>query len=222
VVGAKIEVDAARAGATPLEAVRVAAGSHTVAISADGYGSERREVLVASGVTVPVAIELTAIPVAVPTVAPIQPPLSVPRAAPAEKVPTSNGQTTWGWVSIVVGGMAATTGGVWLGMNANHRAQARAEYDSVAEQEADDTGLCDISGGVSKDDCNAEIARVTANLNRSDVPAYIDLGVGAAAIGVGIVLLLTADHPHQTSAARMRSPFVRPSGARGALLSLSF
>jgi PEGA domain len=231
VAGAKIDVDAARAGVTPLEAVRVAAGSHIVTVSANGFGAERREVLVASGVTVPVAVELTAIPVAVPVpaIAPAQPLARVPRVAPVEKVPASNSQATWGWVSIVVGGVAATTGGVWLGVNANHRAQARAEYDSVIRQMRPngDPGVCHISGdGALPEDCQPEIDRVTANLTqareRSDVPAYIGLGVGAAAIGVGIVLLLTADHPHQTSAALARTPFVRPMGARGALLSVSF
>ncbi len=232
VVGATIDVDAARAGVTPLEAVRVAAGSHIVTVSANGYGSERREVLVASGVTVPVAVELTASPVAVPPVAPVQPIASVPRVAPIEKVPTSNGSTTWGWVSIVVGGVAATTGGVWLGVNVNHRAQARTEYDSVARQQREDTGVCNTSGdpttgnGVLPEDCQAEIDRVSANnkeaRERSDVPAFVGLGVGAAAIGVGIVLLLTTDHPHPSRAALTRSPFVRPMGARGALLTVSF
>jgi PEGA domain len=230
VVGAKIDVDAARAGVTPLEAVRVAAGSHIVTVTANGFGAERREVLVASGVTVPVAVELTASPVAVPAVAPVQPIVSVPRAAP-EKVPTSNASMTWGWVSIVVGGVAATTGGVWLAVNANNRARAKSAYESVQQQAKGDgmghgTGVCDISGGVSNEDCNAEIDRVTndyANArNRSDVPALVGLGVGAAAIGVGIVLLLTSDHSHPSRAALARSPFIRPMGARGALLSVSF
>jgi PEGA domain len=229
VAGAKIDVDAARAGVTPLEAVRVAAGSHIVTVSANGFGSERREVLVASGVTVPVAIELTAIPVAVPVpaIAPVQPLARVPRVAPVEKAPTSNSQATWGWVSIVVGGVAATTGGVWLGVNANHRAQAKAEYDSFARKADAHEAPCNTNAAdVPVDPCNAENDRVTANYKeareRTDVPAFVGLGVGVAAIGIGIVLLLTADHPHRTSAALTRSAFVRPLGTRGALLSVSF
>ena len=229
VVGAKVDVDAARAGVTPLEAVRVAAGSHIITVSANGFGSERREVLVASGVTVPVAGELMAIPGAgpVPAVAPGQPPGWVPRAAAAEKVPISNSQATWGWVSIVVGGVAATAGGVWLGVNANNRAQAKSEYDSFARKAAAHEAPCNTNAAdVPADPCNAENDRVTANYKeareRSDVPAFVGVGVGAAAIGVGIVLLLTANHSQSTQHGRLRLPLIQPLGARGAVLSVAF
>jgi serine/threonine-protein kinase len=41
--GASVEIDGARAGTTPLEAA-VSPGSHTVALSLDGYASERSAV----------------------------------------------------------------------------------------------------------------------------------------------------------------------------------
>jgi PEGA domain len=227
VVGAKVDIDDVRVGVTPLESVRVAAGNHTIAASADGYQSERRDVLVASGVTVPVELDLTAIKVAAPAVAVSRAPALAPRPAPAVAQPVPDRQKTWGWVSIVVGGVAATTGGVWLGVNANHRARAKTEYDSFARKYNAHEAPCNTNAAdVPADLCNAENDRVTANYaearERSDVPAFVGLGVGATAIGIGIVLLLTADHPHPSRAALTRSPFVRPMGARGALLSVSF
>jgi hypothetical protein len=42
------------------------------------------------------------------------------------------------------------------------------------------------------------------------------------ALGVGVVLLLTADHPQPAQSALQRLPLVRPFGGRGALVSVSF
>jgi len=60
--GARVLVDGAAAGSTPLILENITAGSHTITLEKDGYAAATRQVTPASGLRVPVEIALEPLP----------------------------------------------------------------------------------------------------------------------------------------------------------------
>lgn len=60
--GAAVRIDERDYGKAPLTGLQLAAGSHTIEVSADGYEPARRELMVTAGVPSELRVELAAIP----------------------------------------------------------------------------------------------------------------------------------------------------------------
>ncbi|HYP78231.1 MAG TPA: PEGA domain-containing protein [Polyangiaceae bacterium] len=110
---------------------------------------------------------------------------------------------TWGWILTGAGAAVAAGGVTWLIVNSSNKSDALDTYNHKVDQvpNADDGSVCDLSSvSGDKDQCNAEIAGAQAAYDSAkarDIPGYIALGVGAAALGTGVVLLLTGESAHR-------------------------
>src|SRR5439155_20517937 len=60
--GATITIDGRELGRAPLAPFSLAAGNHVIEVSAEGYKAQRREVTIAAGVPLSLAIALEAVP----------------------------------------------------------------------------------------------------------------------------------------------------------------
>lgn len=118
---------------------------------------------------------------------------------------------TWGWI-LTGAGVAVAGGGVtWLIVNSSKKSDALATYNHwVTQQEyaSDDNPdtkpdkgtSCDLSGGSNFEQCNLEVQNAQDAYDSAkarDIPGYVAIGVGAAALGTGIVLLLTGESAHR-------------------------
>jgi hypothetical protein len=218
VVGTRVQLDGLPVGVSPLPGpLRVGPGAHIVRAEADGWHSGEREAVVASSATITMHFELL----------PLTPEAPVPSVRTVEVVRNASSpgvdQRTWGWVSIAAGVLIAGASAGWLVANSHNKADAARAVDGVRTQRIQDTGICDISGGALASDCNAALAKADNDYSAAkshDVFGFVGLGVGAAAIGLGVVLLLTVAG---TDADRVtHSLWLRPMGRRGAVIALRF
>jgi hypothetical protein len=114
---AAVRVDGQEVPAGRLARVRLPAGAHLVAVSAEGFEEAEREVTVAAGQVAEVSVELRPEPAAEPPPEVVPPPVDVPDDAE----PTGTGrrgvhQRWWFWTiigAVVVGGVAT---GLALGL----------------------------------------------------------------------------------------------------------
>jgi len=109
---------------------------------------------------------------------------------------------TWGWILTGAGAAVAGGGVTWLIVNSSKKSDALDTYNYWASQppKGPQEPVCNIAGGGSADQCNAEIANAKDTYDSAksrDIPGYIALGVGAAALGTGVVLLLTGESAHR-------------------------
>ncbi|HKO48466.1 MAG TPA: PEGA domain-containing protein [Polyangiaceae bacterium] len=111
---------------------------------------------------------------------------------------------TWGWILTGAGAAVAAGGVTWLAINSSKKDDALAVYNQTvdnAENPPNKDSVCYLSG-VNGDAelCKAEVDAAKDDYDSAkarDVPGYIALGVGGAALATGVVLLLTGDSAHR-------------------------
>ena len=99
-------------------------------------------------------------------------------------------------------GLILDVGGVgYLVYNASAKDEARAERDAAAADLENKVGVCDTSSAQGNyEECNRRVTSSQDNYNSvkaRDVIGYVGIGVGAAATGLGLFLLLSGDDPHK-------------------------
>lgn len=173
---------------------KVNPGEHTVEASAEGFGSERRDVTAAEGKTVPVEIALTPLPGAT---------ASAPQGG-AGPAPDSGGDRgpsapVWAWVAGGAGLVALGVGGYF----AYDHIKVRGEVNDHCPD-----GACDAKA-YSDDDVSA----LQARWNR-DLGLAIGLGaVGLAGVGVAIVgFTSSSSKAKESDGAAMFLPWASPGG----------
>jgi hypothetical protein len=172
--GTELWINGARVGTLPLDAVRVVANTVWVELRAPDFEPWQQSIDVRPNETVRVVAPLQPVRAAAPE-APARPVVapSIPRASP---------QKTIGWVTLGVGGVLLAEGAVAQMV----RAAASSHYN--------DDNLC-LAPGLTRDQLcgnyrgRAETAQTFATIG------WIG---GGAAVGVGLVLLLTSrsEPPH--------------------------
>lgn len=150
---------------------------------------------------------------------------------------------TWGWI-LTGAGVAVAGGGVtWLVVNSSKKSDALSTYNYLSTQrefatdddpntKADKGSGCDLSGGEPFEQCNLNVQNAEDAYDSAkarDIPGYVMIGVGAAALGTGIVLLLTGESAHRfdppTNSAKVKAPswaFAPGPGQFGLGLSTTF
>jgi len=150
---------------------------------------------------------------------------------------------TWGWI-LTGAGVAVAGGGVtWLIVNGSKKSDALSTYNHFSTQReygTDDNpdtkpekgSACDLSGGGNFEQCNLDVENAQDAYDSAkarDIPGYVMIGVGAAALGTGIVLLLTGESAHRfdppAKSAKAKAPswaFAPGPGQVGLGLSTSF
>jgi hypothetical protein len=137
----------------------------------------------------------------------------------------------WGWIGVGAGTAILGGSAVYLGVRKNHVDSstiktAQAEYDTASAAQADGNvpPFCNYRGGGagtvnSPEDCNAYVNEKVATLNTElsnarskdnteKTVGYVGIGVGAALLTTGVVLLVTGESAHaydKPSAARDKS-----------------
>ncbi len=169
--------------------IRVAAGAHHVVVERGDFIPAERDVSIEPGKTTTLRIVLE--------------PTPETRARVAQRAQT---QRMWGWIG-VVGGAAVAVGGVALVVyDAGQRSDANATAARLnAAIEPHSQSSCDPAAQDSStpqyqqqciDPINAAYGRVH-DANTRDYVGWSAVGVGAASVVTGIVLLVTADDPHK-------------------------
>jgi PEGA domain len=141
---------------------------------------------------------------------------------------------TWGWIGIGAGALIAGGGAVFLGINTGTKSDARKELNTANAAAASKTTgpYCDTkNGNNSPDECNAYTASKQSaydSAKNKDVIGFVGIGVGAAAIVTGVVVLLTGPGKDEYGALdpeksrRSRFALTTGPGNFGAGLSASF
>jgi len=111
---------------------------------------------------------------------------------------------TWGWILTGAGAAVAGGGVAWLAVNSSKKSDTLSTYNhwvDLAQPGTDSDTVCDSSSANGDaDQCNAEVAAAKDaydDAKARDIPGYIAVGVGSAALATGIVLLLTGDSAHR-------------------------
>lgn len=162
--------------------LRLAPGAHTLRVERAEFFPFERKVLVPQGGHTSVHVELEPTP---------EKRASYRSAAQARR--------TWGWVSIGAGSLFALGGGGFLIWNAgkknDHERQFAAE---AAKNEPGQGGECDPARGDQTETCVVALEIALSNLESArdrDAYGWVGIGVGAAALGTGVFLLLSGNDP---------------------------
>jgi hypothetical protein len=164
--------------------LRLAPGPHHLLVERGGFRPLERDVDVSSGQTtvVPIALDPT----------PEMRELYVSRART---------QQTWGFISLGSGLILAGGGVGYLVYNASAKDEARAARDAAAADLENKVGVCDTSSAEGNfEECNRRVTSSQDHYNSvkaRDAIGYVGIGVGAAAAGLGVFLLLSGDNPHK-------------------------
>jgi hypothetical protein len=203
--------------------LRLPEGVHRLLVERGGFRPLERDVSVVKGTMVTVAVTLD--------------PTPETRQIYVDHAVSTR---TWSWIGIV-GGVALAAGGVgYLALNASSKSDAQKELDAKVTQRATQMGICDVHGmfidqhpGVQgdADQCNKQVDDANDRLNTAkhrDAIGYIGIGVGGAALALGVFWLFTGDDPHKydrkpsgaEQIARSITPVVS-LGAHAQMLSVS-
>jgi hypothetical protein len=111
---------------------------------------------------------------------------------------------TWSWIGIVGGAALAAGGAGYVALNASSKSDAQKELDAKVAQVATQMGICDVFGRNGPpgdaDQCNKQLNDANDRLNAAkhrDTIGYIGVGVGGAALALGMFWLFTGDDPHK-------------------------
>jgi hypothetical protein len=194
--------------ASPLPLV---VGAHRVRVERGDFEPLERDVTIDAGRTTTLSIALAPTP-----------------EYRARYVAHATTMRTWGWIGVVGGAAIAGSGlGLFL-YDVGKRSGANDTISAIDAKSVPHANLgCDPFGDNNQAYVqNCEVARadavdVVSRANSRDVFAFIGMGVGVAAIGTGIVLLVTGDDPHRydvpADSARAPTTRVTPTlfGVRG-------
>ena len=126
---------------------------------------------------------------------------------------------TWGWILTGAGAAIAGGGVVWLAFNSSKKSDALSTYNQKVDNQATKMPKgsdCDTAGGGNFEQCNLEVEEAKSAYDSAksrDIPGYIALGVGGAALATGVVLLLTGENPHRFDAPEKQAKTKSPTWA---------
>jgi hypothetical protein len=139
---------------------------------------------------------------------------------------------TWGIVGIGAGALIAGGGAVWLGVNSSKKSDARTELEdaNAANDSRTTPPFCDTKNGNNTPaECQAYVDEKQAKYDSAknkDVIGFVGIGVGAAVLVTGVVILLTGESSgaYGTASSQRRSRWALTNGPGnfGAGLSACF
>jgi len=107
-------------------------------------------------------------------------------------------RSTWGWITTTTGGVLTAASGGFLWYNHGVKSDKKAVFDGQVAR-AVPGGACDPAG-IQQATCRTELQIALDNLEQArgrDVFGWVGLGVGGAALGFGLYLLLGNDDPER-------------------------
>jgi len=205
----QVRVDSVLNGVDPTR-LTLPPGPHDVEVACDGFITQSRQVDVPRDAEhhAPFALDPTP-------------------ATLADHLMAARGFQIGGWVSI---GIGAALVGASVGYLVHHQGKkddANADADAFNRISASGSGeRCDsLSPDFDRSACELEQQTINErqdDLQGREVLGYVGIGLGAAAVTTGVVLLLTGEDPHLYDAPPMEplavTPLVTPGGAGLSLL----
>jgi hypothetical protein len=169
-------------------AIRLVAGPHHLLIERGDFIPLERDVHVDAGRTTTVGVVLQPTP-----------------EFRAGYVARAESQKTWGWVSVGVGAALAAGGAALAAYDAKERSDGNATLSRINALAVPHSQLpCDPAGDTGtpayQQTCAAPFASASSQVsdaNTRDYAAWTGVGVGAAALALGVVLVVTAEDPHK-------------------------
>jgi hypothetical protein len=160
------------------------AGPHHLEVARGGFEPTERDVTVDAGVTTTVRIALDPTP-----------------ETRASYTGRTKAQRTWGIIAIAGGAVIAGGAIGFLVWNAGQKSGDQTAYDTALSNLQNKVGVCNTATAMGDANaCNQAYLNAKSNLdsaNTRDVVGYVGLGVGVAAAGLGVVLLLTNSDVHR-------------------------
>lgn len=186
--------------------VRLPKGPHRVRVEAAGFLPLERDMLLDPGKTNVLSEKLE--------------PTPETRAAHDANV---SFHRTWGLIGIGAGALIAGGGIAWLAVNSGSKSDARSALEKANDDLANHRAPnCSLDVPVLN--CQAFVDGKQSDYDdakKKDIVGYVGIGVGAAALVTGVVILLTGEKADEYNAARARPRFALASGPGNAGLGLS-
>jgi hypothetical protein len=222
--GAKVLLDGMEQGITPVEPLKTFAGTHKLKVRKEGFEDWELDVKTVSGEKMVVAVKMK--PAAKPEVKPVPPPAKpvvqpekkpeVKKTVVAEKpkVPEKpkteeilfakpersffERKATWGWISAGIGGVLLIAG-------VAETILAQQDYNKISGAKKNEKGQ--ITSLTLK-----EAASLKSSGDQKTTLSYVFYGIGTAAVGAGIALLLL-DEGNGEEKKISFSPLIMPENA---------
>ena len=163
---------------TPLHLPR---GAHWLRVEHAGFFPFERKIEVPQGASKTVSVEL----------------MPTPEARDAYHSRTT-AQRTWGWIATGAGGALLAGGVTFIVLNKGDQSTKEDAFQAQVKRHATG-GECDVTTQVPadcKDGAQITLDALTASRAKEKY-GWITAGVGAAGLGLGLVLLLTNDDPNR-------------------------
>lgn len=172
-------------------ALRLSPGTHHVLVERGDFEPAERDVTIDSGRTTTVRIALEPTP-----------------EFRARYVGRAQAQRTWGWIGVAAGAVLAAGGAALAAYDATKRSDGESTINRINALAVPHSHLaCDPAGDTTlpayQTMCAVPYANASSQVNDAntrDYAAWSGVGVGAAALALGVVLLVTADDPHKYDA----------------------
>jgi hypothetical protein len=187
-------------------------GQHTLLAHAPSAESDPASVTVREGGSQSITLTLHPVTTSTPAPAAASPEpaagagaASAPAAAGASQPESSGGSTglrIGGWIGVGLGVVGAAVGTVFLLKHGSDQNDANA--------------LCNGPGGMCPDSKKSQIQNLDSSASTDATLAWVSYGVGAAALGAGVVMLVMSggkSAPQTTGAATRVTPWVGPTSA---------
>ena len=165
-------------------ALRVPAGPHRLKVERAGFYPSERDVNLETGrpITIPIRLQ----------------PTTETRAAYDSGI---RSRRTFGYILTGAGIVIAGASAGFLGYALGKKSDAQALFDDInTASTRGGGGRCDPMRSINSSTCLAEFDGRTSELSTAKtqtIIGFVGVGVGAAALVTGVVLLLTGDDPHK-------------------------
>lgn len=183
--GADLTVDGEHKG--PYTApLRLPRGPHHISVTAAGFLPTERGVELDPSVSNVVHVDLE--------------PTPEKRAAYES---SAYGHRTWGWILIGGGVLVGGGGAGYLAINAPEKQKALDALNTASDDAANRTGPPVCHTNTAQGDaaaCNQIVTDAQSHydsVKNRDIVGFVGIGVGAAALVTGIIVLVTGDDPHR-------------------------
>jgi len=158
--------------------LRLPPGRHQLRVERGDFMPVEREVVLVSNQQVSVAVQLEPTP-----------------EKRTEYTESARAQHTWGWVTLGAGAVIGVGSGAFLLINRSRESKQRDKIDEIAARDECD-GLSPDFQSSCRQELNLEIDDLDTILAQNTY-GWVGVGVGAAALITGTVLLMTADDPNR-------------------------
>jgi hypothetical protein len=174
--GAKIYVDGLEKGMTPVEPFKTTAGNHKIVLKKEGFEDWGMEVKAITGEKIEVSVTMKPGKKVIETVVVKEEPKKTHEALVVKETPVFERKSTWGYISAGVGGACVAAGVIMTVLS-------QGDFSKLKNAKKD-------ANGVYIDMTQKEAMNIKSSAESKQTMSYVFYGIGAAAAGAGLALIL--------------------------------